>query len=128
MSNPDPTKILFSTRYGYFLNKDVATGTLNIPSTSIPELETRSFTLSIPIDSAREFSQIKVNFSHLSSRWYVMPIDDVERNADFDIATVGSYTSTNLVLTFYAVNQSPGTDTFPATTINVRAYLFEAPD
>jgi hypothetical protein len=127
MSNPDPQKILFSSRYKYFLNKTVEVGSLSIPAVSIPVFESRRYTLNIPIENVQNYSQIKMNFSHQSANWYVFPVVDITLDSNFTITVVGSYTGSNLVLNFFVVNQSAGTNTNTATDVSVRAYLFETP-
>lgn len=127
MSNPDPTKIIFSSRYKYFLNKDVEEGTVNLAATSIGAGNAATFTLVIPIENAQNYSQIKINFSHDANDWYVFPLIDVSLDSNFNIAVTGSYSSTSLTLEFFVVKQTGGTHTSTDTTATVRVYLFETP-
>lgn len=127
MSNPDPTKILFSTRYKYFLNKEVKTGTVSLPAVSTPGNQAKTYSLSIPVDSEEDYTQIKINFSHDSSDWYVFPLLDVALGASFKIAVVGSYSASSLDLTFFVVNQTGGALTNTATDVTVKIYAFEPP-
>lgn len=127
MSNPDPQNILFSTRYKYFLNKDVEDGSVTLSSTALGPGEATSFSLAIPIENDQDYSQIKMNFSHDSSDWYIFPSKDITLDANCIISVVGSYDGTNLNMTFYVVNQTGGSVNSTATTATVRVYLFEEP-
>lgn len=127
MSNPNPDSIIFSSRYKYFLNKEVVQDSVTLTAQSIPAGETRQYSLSIPIDNAENYSQIKINFSHDANDWYVFPILDVTLDANFSISVVGSYGASSLDLTFFVVNQTGSTHTSTASTATVRVYIFETP-
>jgi uncharacterized membrane protein len=127
MSDPDPSKILFSSRYGYFLNKSTADGLVNLTAQSITAGHTANFSLSIPTEGVGDFTQIKLNFSHDPNNWYIFPCSDVTLDANFDIAVRGSYSGSSLDLAFYVVNQTGSTHTSTATTLSARVYSFEPP-
>lgn len=127
MSNPDPSKIIFSSRYKYFLNYDNQTGSVTIPATSIAAGHYTTGTISIPISNNQDFSQVQINYSSDGTKWYSFPIADVVLDANFTITTVGSYGSSNLTLTFYVVNQTGSTHTSTAVTIQAHPYLFVEP-
>jgi len=128
MSDPSPSNILFSTRYEYFLNYGNMTGTKTIPATVLGAgLAQNMGDLTIPIDNNDNFSQIQVNFSTSSSDWYKFPVRDYSLDANFNIATVGTRTGNNVVLTFFLVNKTGGSHTSTACTVMANAYLFETP-
>jgi hypothetical protein len=127
MSNPDPSKVLFSTRYSYFLNKSTYSGSVSLTAQSITAGHVATFSLSIPIDDVGDYTQIKINFSHDPDNWYVFPCLDVALDANFDIAVTGSYSGSSLDMTFYVVNQTGGTHTSTATTVTVNIFSFESP-
>lgn len=127
MSNPDPDKILFSTRYKYFLNKTTATGTINLPATALNANETANFTLSIPIENKKNYTQIRINFSHDSLNWRIFPFLDITLDANCTIATIGSYVGSNLELTFFVINQVGAPITTTSTNVTVKVYVFESP-
>ncbi len=126
MSNPD--KVIFSSRYKYFLNKAVEEGTVTLTAQSIPAGEARKYDLSIPIENAQNYSQIKVNFSHDANDWYIFPVLDIRLDANFNISVTGAYDSNSLDLSFFVVNQTGSTHTSTASTVTVRVYLFETPE
>lgn len=128
MSDPTPASTIFSTRYKYFLNKEVASNSVVLAATSIDSGNTATFSLSIPIDDPENYSQIRLNFSHDPNNWYVFPIFDIVLDANFNIAVVGSYDSNSLDLAFYVINQTGGTETSTATTVTASVYLFETPE
>lgn len=128
MSNPDPNKIIFSSRYKYFLNKGVEVGSTSISAQSIPAGETDTYNLSIPIDDTDDYTQVKINFSHDPNDWYVFPLFDVNLDANFNIAVVGSYSGSALNLTFFVINQTGSAHTNTATDVSVRIYAFEPPN
>lgn len=127
MSNPDPSEILLSTRYKYFLNKEVAVGNVTLTAQSTPALEAKTHSLSIPIDNAEDYTQIKINFSHDANDWYVFPTPQITLDANFDIAVTGAYDSNSLDLTFFVINMTGSTHTNTASTVTVRVYVFETP-
>jgi hypothetical protein len=123
----DPSKILFSTSYKYFLNYDDKTGSVSVPSTSYGAGVVKSYSVTIPITRTKDFSQIRVNFSFDSSKWYVFPFPYVVLDSNFSVETVGSYSGSNLIITFYVVNQVPLTVSNTAFTATVDATLFVTP-
>lgn len=127
MGNPAPANILFSSRYKYYLNYATTSGTLSIPATSYTAGTAQSYSISIPLTRTDDFTNIKINFSHLSSNWYSFRPTDVILDANFTITTVGSYSSNNLTLTFYVVNQTASTHTNTAITVTVQVAKFVTP-
>lgn len=126
MSNPTPSNILFSTRYKYFLNYDTGSGSLVVPATnSLTAVNMGNIT--IPIDSADNFSQVQINFSTSASDWYKFPVKDITIDSNYRIATVGSRASGNITLTFFLVNYTGVAVNSTACTITANAYLFETP-
>lgn len=129
MSSPDPAKIIFSTRFGYFLNDSDYDGSVVLSAASIGAGDYRAYSLSIPIDNQNAYSQIKVNFSHDPNDWYTVPVGaDIVLDANFNIAITSSYAGSALTLTFYVVKQTGGTHTSTATTATARVLLFEPPN
>jgi len=126
MSNPNPSNVLFSTRYKYFLNYDRGEGSLAVPATnSLTAVNVGSIT--IPIDSASNFSQIQINFSSTPSDWYKFPLKDITIDANYRVATVGSRSGGSITLTFFLVNYTGVATNSAAFTISANAYLFETP-
>lgn len=127
MSNPNPSNILFSTRYKYFLNYGTGSGTLTIPATNTL-VAINAGSITIPIDSADNFAQTQVNFSTSSSDWYVFPLKDIPIDANYNVATVGSRSGNSMTLTFYLVNNTGVATNSTAVTITANAYLFNTPE
>lgn len=109
------------------MNYDNKSGSVTIPATSVAAGHVTSASLTIPLQNKQDFSQIQINLSTSANDWYTFPTLDIPLNTDFKIATVGSYTGSGLVLTFYVINETGGTLTSPAVTIIANAYLFETP-
>lgn len=127
MSNPDPNKIIFSTRYRYFLNKDRVDGGVSIPSVSVPAFEADKYDLSIPIDDQADFSQVKINYSHDPNDWHIFPCFETTLDSNFNIKVTGAYDSNSLDLSFYVINQTAAPHNNTATTVSVRVHPFEPP-
>ncbi len=127
MSNPNPSNILFSTRYKYYLNYDTKVGSVDIPSTSYGAGTAKSYSIVIPLERTDDVSNIKVNFSHIGGVWFNFPPADLELDSNFDIASTGSYSSSNLTLTFYIVNQTGLTVSNTALTVTAEVALFVTP-
>lgn len=127
MSNPDPSKILFSTRYKYYLNYGSTSGSVSIPSTSYTSHTAKSYQIVIPVDRTSDYTNVKLNFSHDSSKWHNFPTADIILDSNFNIAIVGSYSSNSLVLTFYVVNQTGSTVNNTASTITANVAKFVTP-
>jgi hypothetical protein len=129
MSNVDPSKFQFSTLFRYLLNYnyDDPAQSVSVPSTSHPLGTTSNYSLSIPIERTRDFAHVRINFSHLPNNWYSFPQGDVALDANFAIATVGSYSSNLLTLTFYVINQSGGAASNTAFTATAKVLAFVQP-
>lgn len=126
MSNPNPSNILFSTRYKYFLNYDTGSGTLAVPATnSLTPVNVGNIV--IPIDNDDNFSQIQINFSTSAGDWYKFPLKDTTIDSNYRIASVGSRSGNNITLTFFLVNYTGVATNSTAVTITANAYLFETP-
>lgn len=125
---PDPSKILFSTAFKYFLNYTTVEGSVNVPSTSYATGEAKSYSVTVPITRTQDFSQVRINYSHLSANWYNFPPGQIVLDANFTISTVGSYTGSNLTITFYVVNQVIGPVSNTAFTATVKSFLFVVPE
>lgn len=128
MSDPTPSNILFSTRYKYYLNYGTESGTVDIPVTSYGAGTAKSYSITIPVTRTDDFSNIKINFSHLSTQWYNFPTRDITLDSNFIIATTGNYSSNNLTLTFYVVNQTGGTVNNTGITVTAQVALFVTPE
>lgn len=128
MPTPNPSKVAFYTGFKYFLNYDEETNSVSVPSTSYAAGEAKAYSVSIPVERSGDFSQVKLNFSFDSSKWYIFPQGDLVLDLAFGtVSTVGSYSSTQLTLTFYVVNQTPGIASNPAFTVTAKASLFVTP-
>lgn len=124
----DPSKIIFSTAYNYFLNYDTETGSVSVPVTSYAVNESKSYSVTIPITRVKDFSQVQINFSFDSAKWYTFPFPYVVQDSSFGlIETVGAYSGTSLVITFYVVNLSGIVKNNTAFTATVKALLFVTP-
>lgn len=121
------SEIAFSTGYKYFLNYSKVSKTQSFSGASVASLAAKSYTMSIPVKSVKNFSQIQINFSFDSSNWRVYPLDDIAMNGSFKMATTGKFSGSNYVLTFYAINNTGSTATSPNFTVKVSAYLFIEP-
>lgn len=128
MANPNPSNIIFSTRYKYFLSYTITplTGTLSVPATTQSGAANKG-SITLVLDAADNFSQIQLNFSTSAGNWYKFPLNDFTLDSNFKIATVGSRSGTTLTLTFYLVRTAGGSATSTAVTITANAYLFKTP-
>lgn len=123
----DPSKVIFSTSYKYFLIYDTETGSVSVPSTAYALNEVKSYTVAIPITRTKDYTQVLLNFSFDSSKWYAFPLTDLVLDLAFgSVAVVGSYSGSNLTLTIYVINQA-GAGNNPAFTVSVEAVLFVTP-
>lgn len=126
-NNPDPSKILFGTEYNYFLNYNNSPASASITGASVAAGKAVSYSLSIPITNIQDFAQIQINYSFDSTKWYVFPVLDLTLDANFSVSTVGAFSGSNFVLTFYVVNQTAGTQTHSSFNVSANAYLFVTP-
>jgi len=124
----DPSKVIFSTSYNYFLNYDSETGSVSVPATSYATGEAKSYTVTIPITRVKDYAQTQINFSFDPTKWYVFPFGDVTLDISFgSVSTVASYNGSNLTVTFYVVNQVFGPVNNPAFSATVKTLLFVTP-
>ena len=122
-----PTNTLFSTRFRYYLNYDTKSGSATVPATSYALGEAKSYSVVIPITRTRDVSNVKFNISTDSSKWYSFPSRDITLDSKFTLTFTGSYSSNNLTITVYVVNQSFGGSVNTAFTLSVQAALFVTP-
>jgi hypothetical protein len=127
MSNPDPAKIIYSTRYKYYLNYGTETGSVSIPSTSYGANTYKTYTITIPLDRTDDITNVKINFSHIAGAWFDFPTTDLELDSNFTLSTVGSYSGSQLTITFYVVNISGAINSNTATDVTAKAALFVTP-
>lgn len=127
MSNPNPANMIFSTRYKYYLNYRMATGSVSVSGTSHAANTATNYSVTIPIDRTKDFSNIKFNISSLGGQWFSFPSRDIILDANFTLSIVGSYGSNNLTLKVFVVNQSGGVATNTTFTFSVAPALFVTP-
>lgn len=127
MSNPDPDKIIFSSRYKYLLNSSSATASVTATGASVGALSYTTATLNIPIENTEDFSQVQVTFSFDSGKYWTMPIQDLDIDANFTLTSIGKFTGSNYQMTFYIVNQTGSTQSFSTFTISARGFIFVQP-
>lgn len=128
MSNPDPRQVISSARYKSYQNYgDTQIGTVSIPSTSYLVNTYKTYSVTIPLSRTEDLTNVKINFSHESSNWFDFPTVDLILGSGFTIATVGAYSSNQLAITFYVVNQTGGTASNTATDVTVEVRRFVAP-
>lgn len=124
----NPSAIIFSTSYKYFLNYDSESSTVDIPASLYAIGEVKNYNLTIPIMRTEDFSQTQINFSFDGAKWYIYPFGQIQQDANFTVQVVGSYTGSSLSFDFYIVNQDPGSShTNTAFTANAKALLFVTP-
>lgn len=130
MSNVDPSKLKFSTLFGYLLNynyDDDTTYSVVVPAKTYSAGEVTSHNLSIPVDATRDFTQVRINFSFDSDKWYTFPIGNDLLFGSLSIPVVGSYGSNSLNLTIFVVNSTGGSIPMPSFTASSKALLFIEP-
>lgn len=118
--------MLFSLRFGYYLNYKTASGSVTAPSTSYTAGTAKSYTVTIPIDRSNDTSNVKLNISTDSGNWHSFPCLDLTLDANFTVAVTGSYSSSALAITFYVVNQTGGTVSNTSFTATVSTSIFVA--
>lgn len=128
MADPDPRKIIFSSRYRYYRDYGgPQTGSVSIPATSYGAGVAKSYSLTVDLDRNDDLTHVKLNFSYDPSRWFGFPPVDLILDSFFTISTVGAYSGNQLTITFYVVNQSGLTKTNTATDVTAEVRRFIAP-
>jgi hypothetical protein len=123
MSNPDPTKILFSLRNKYFINIDDAVqNTVTIPATSRAGGSATEFTITLTKDTNCRYANVKLNYSNdTANTWHLMPAVDYTIDANFKIANRIAYLTNSVVIHLFLINNDPSTaHTNTALTVTAR--------
>lgn len=118
--------IIISTNDTFKNNKSVS-DSLSVPSRSTAFPGYNVDTKIITLDREDDISQIRLNYSFDSSKYFIFPHNDVALNANFDVAVTGYADGATYNFSFYTVNQSGGTATAPAYTVNIEILTFIAP-
>ncbi len=88
-----------------------------------------SSTASVALNNSNSVSQVQVQYSGLSSVYYVIygTEDTLWASSTYEVETIYYFDSTNLNVFTVVVNQTGGNITIPTITINCRAFLYLAP-
>ncbi len=122
MSNPDPTKVLFSSRYGYFINVDDAVqGSVTIPSASRASGSITDFTITLPKSTNCRYSNAKVNYStDTSGLWHIIANLRFQLDTYFQIIPRIAYLTNSIVVHVLLYNGDASSQTNTAVTVTAR--------
>jgi hypothetical protein len=138
MSNPDPNKVIFSSRYKYFLDK----GSVNLQFTKESQSVASSFyTLGgfSSVDDAiigdgsvgGDFLQVKYELSTDPGVWHVAPVMPIMIDSNFKATFVESLLNvgdtTYYIVAVYFSNESLDTQVLPEVTVNISVSRFDRP-
>jgi len=112
-----------------FKNYLASTFSVNVPTQSLAAGRFISFTASTALNNANSISQVQVQYSGLSSNYYIMNglVNTFWNSGDFEVESYYYFDGTNLNVFTVIVNQMAGSITIPNIAINCRGFLFIAP-
>jgi hypothetical protein len=124
MSSPDPTKVLYSARYKYFINIDDAVeSSVSIPAASRTAGSATDFTITLPKSADCRYANVKLNFStDTAGVWHLMPATDFTLDANFGIANRIAYLTNSVVIHLFLFNND-GVSAHTNTAVTVTARI-----
>lgn len=126
-SNLDITKVIFATTIGTFKNLPTRTGSISVPSQSYTAGQYRTFSTTIDLGEDEALTQILQNYSFDSSKWWSGSFVQVNPNSNFIAQTRMNTSGSTLNITLFVVNQTGGTVSVPAFTLDIKAKRFLTP-
>jgi hypothetical protein len=127
MSDADYSKLIMGSMFDSFLNYDDNSSSITTGTASVGAGHFAHYSISVPIDNDKDFSQLQLNYSFDNSKWYIYPVLDLTLNSNFSVTTVANYNNSNLIVNIYVVNQSGSTNTHPSFTVIAHPYLIATP-
>lgn len=130
----DLSKIVFGSDYAGLAQTTTGIFSVSVPSASWSPGAGATFTASYLMPNDAQIPDVQIQYTGLSTRWFQGPFAYFNYPAGTTIADSDMYVSSTmyfvgdtLFVRTFALNNSFDTLTRPAFTINVRAYLDEAP-
>ena len=122
----DITKVIFASTTDTLKNYDSETGSIAVTSTSYSAGQYKTFSTSIPLDYVDSINQKLFNFTTDSDKYYVGDIQ-VSLNANFDAQVRSNIVGRTLFVDCFVINQTGGTVSNPAFTLNIEVRRFTGP-
>jgi hypothetical protein len=123
----DITKIRFSSFIDTFKNLPTAIGSISVPNQSYTAGQYRAFSTTIPLTKVDATTQIINNFSFSPTLHYAGSFVQVNPNANFIAQTRSRISGQTLTIDLYVANNTGGTQSVPAFTLNISVRRFAAP-
>lgn len=127
---PNFTKTAATSLASGFQNYTVKSGSVVVPSASLPAFSYTTHTITIPLDNANAVSEVQLNVS-LDSYWTSVEGVVYRRYpnwpGNYGIDSNVYFSGGNLVISSYLYDQTGSPQVIPAFTISARAFLFKAP-
>lgn len=129
---PNFTNLAATSAADGFKNYSSVSFSASIASQNIAAGGYATASASTPLNNANAVSQVQVQFSGVNSFWQVLTgsiYQDVPDSASmtYEIEAISYFTGGNAKVDTYIINETAGTISIPAITINCRAFLFLAP-
>jgi hypothetical protein len=122
----DVTKIIYSTTLDLLKNLPNNTGSISVPNQSYTAGQYRTFTTTINLDRTDAFTTKRYNFSFSSANHFLNDTQ-VAVNANFDAQVRSTITGSTMTVACYVINQTAGTVSVPAFTLNITVQQFVGP-
>lgn len=100
---------------------------VSIPSQNIAVGGFVSYTATTAMDNAGSICQVQTYYDGLEAFWRVINGSSVTNFTNYQVLTYYYFSGTTLSVNTLISNQTGGTITIPAITVNCRAFLFLAP-
>lgn len=132
MTQVNPSIVTSSHFSGFKNYSKTPTFSASIAGGALAVNSERHATATITLDNTSAITQLQVQWSGADSIWRVIPgqlsVDFPDwTSPSYQLETQMSFSGGILSVKTYAVNETPGSITLPAITINCEAFLFVAP-
>lgn len=124
-----PKNLAATSGLSGFKNYTAVPFSVSVPGQNLGAGAFVSYTASTLLNNTNSISQVQVQYSGISSSYYIMNGTVLTRwNASqYEIQSYYYFDATNLNVFTVIVNQTAGVIAIPAITINCRGFLFLAP-
>lgn len=122
--------IIFSSTVQPFQNSTIVEETFSIPAHTFSSGNEQIVTNSIPLANGENVSQVRVNFSFNSSKWFIVPVQKngvIVPSSKTHAQVFSNYDGTNLNIIMRIVPGGASPWSYNAFTMTVNAKVFITP-
>lgn len=123
----DITKVRYAASLDTFKNVPSIQGSISVPSTSYGPVTYKSYSTTITLSETGAAANVYQNFSFDSSKYYVGNNTEIAVDVNFKVQTRISRSGTTMTVTCYVINNTTGTVSNTAFTLDAYVRQFVSP-